>query len=172
MRPLVNNLGSSLTKNTCSLNISQIPNVFPRSGHSMALFKLKCDLFSDSPDLCSGILTQFLGASSQTLSISLKKTKNLSVFRFHDGSHPRQTKGTMLPVLSKAWEQLSLKSEHHLTEINPLLSPLSFYYRATFLKILTRWFVFESQQGDQFSHLITRQGIWEVSAIKWSGAIK
>lgn len=80
MRPLVNNLGSSLTKNTCSLNISQIPNVFPRSGHSMALFKLKCDFFPDSPDLCCDILTQFLGGIMSDSQRLIKIKQKTSVY--------------------------------------------------------------------------------------------
>lgn len=110
--------------------------------------------------------------------IKKKKKETLHVFRFHDESHPWQTNCTCPSVTGQCYK-CSAGLESCLWNQNTTwlkLIPFSphshFYYRATFFKILARWFVFESQQGDRFSHLITRQGIWEVSAIKWSGAIK
>lgn len=114
------------TKGAFLLFLSQIQDVFSCSGHSMALFKLKCDLLPDSSALCCAILSQFwriisdphrlISTPSLHLDFMMKPIRDKPI------THAHQWTDSATIGHSRAWEELSLKSR-----TRPKLIPLSSY---------------------------------------------
>lgn len=103
------------------------------------------------------------------------------VFRFNDESHAWQTNHTCLSVKGQCYNraQQGLRGapfeNQNMTLPNWIPLPLYSEFFFFFFFKEPHWVVGPpSQHWDwhQRSHLITLWGIWEVSAIKWSGAIK
>lgn len=125
--------------------LSPTQDVFPCSGHSMALFKLKCDLFPDSSALCCDILSQFWSIMRDPHRLiatpSLYLDFMMNPIRDKPIAHAHQRRDSATVRHSGVWEELPLKSEHDPTEINPL-SSLFFYCKAPLLKLPTGRLVF------------------------------
>lgn len=173
-----NECWSQQTKGSFLLLLSQIQDVSPCSGHSMALFKLKCDLSPDSSALCCDILSQYwsiMWDPHRLIAIpSLYLDLMMNPMRDKPITHAYQWRDSATIGHSRAWEELPLKIRTWPYRIeSPFLFTPSFFFFFFFKE--PHWVVGPpSQHWDwhQRSHLITLWGIWEVSAIKWSGAIK
>lgn len=130
--------------------------------------------------LCCNILSQFWSIMWDprhlTAIPSLYLDLMMNPIRDQPITHAYQWRDSATIGHSRFWEELPLKLEHDSNEMNPLSSLLHVFSYFTTRPLSWRspsggW---SSQHWDwhQRSHLITLQGMWEVSAIKWSGAIK
>lgn len=97
-------------------------------------------------------------------------------------SHGYQWRCSARTGHSRVWEEHSLKSDVDLEKKKIPSPPYNPFPPMYYTSLITRHLSEEDQcvvglpshhwDWQQRSHLITLTGIWEVSAIKWSGAIK